>query len=53
MIGSIILVLINPNRRNNKEYLKSKYLKLNRIFGFMMLLIITAVLGYFLINIVI
>lgn len=36
-IGSIILVILDPNRANNKEYLKPKYLKLNRIFGFIVI----------------
>ena len=40
MIGSIILVLIDPNRGNSKEYLKPQYLKLCRIFGFIILTII-------------
>lgn len=33
MVGSIILLLIDPNRWDNKKYLKPQYLRLNRIIG--------------------
>lgn len=32
-VGSIILLLIDPNRRDNKKYLNPKYSKANRIVG--------------------
>lgn len=47
-IGAIILVILDPNRGNNKEYLKPKYLKLNRIVGFIVIFLSIAFLFYML-----
>ena len=49
-IGAIILVILDPNRGNNKEYLKPKYLKLNRIVGFIVIFLSIAFLFYMLFN---
>ncbi|UOB17891.1 hypothetical protein [Abyssalbus ytuae] len=46
MIGSIILLLIDPNRRDNKKYLDPRYLKINRIVGIVIVIIILGVILY-------
>ena len=33
VIGSIILLLLDPNRRDTRKYLDPKYLKANRVVG--------------------
>ena len=44
MIGSVFMLLIDPRSNNNKEYLKNKYLKLNRIIGVCVLVILFLIL---------
>jgi len=50
MIGSIILLIIDPNRRNNKKYLNRKYYKANRVTGFIALISIFIILTYLIIK---
>ena len=49
-IGSVILVLLDPVRTNNKKYLNKKYNTLNRIVGFITLLLSIIIILYFLMN---
>jgi hypothetical protein len=47
MIGSVVLVLLDPVRKNNKRYLNQKYNHLNRVVGIVTLLILLVTLLYF------
>lgn len=47
MTGSIIMLLIDPQRRDNKRYLDKKFLHLNRAVGMITIsVIISLVLWY-------
>lgn len=48
MIGSVVLLLLEPMNTNNKRYLDKKYYKLNRIVGSITIIILIAVILYFL-----
>ncbi len=50
MIGSVILLLIDPNRRDNKKYLKPDYLKTNRIVGIITISILLLIGLFYLIK---
>ena len=52
MIGSIILLLIDPNRRDNKKYLDSKYLKINRVIGIVTVIIVLGLISYYLLKLI-
>ena len=47
LIGSIVLLLIDPDRRNHKKYLNPKYLKVNRITGIVTISILAFLGIYF------
>lgn len=49
LIGSVIMLLIDPRRRNNTRYLQPKYNKLNQIIGYITLIIVFLILMYYLI----
>ncbi len=49
VIGSIVLVLLDPIRINNKKYLDKKYNSLNRVVGIVTLLVLLIALICFLI----
>ena len=49
-IGSIILLLVDPNRWNNKKYLNQKYLKANRVTGFIASLLTFVIIIYYLVQ---
>ena len=46
MIGSIILLILDPDRTNNKKYLSRKHYKANRIVGIITLIGITITVSY-------
>ena len=50
MIGSVVLVLLDPVRTNNKKYLDKKYNSLNRIIGFITLSILIIALLYLIVT---
>lgn len=50
MIGSVILLLIDPNRRDNKKYFKPDYLKTNRIVGIITISILLLIGLFYLIK---
>lgn len=50
MIGSVVLVLLDPVRTNNKKYLDKKYNSLNRIVGFITLSILIIALLYLIVT---
>lgn len=49
MIGSVILLLLDSERTNNKKYLNKKYNFLNRVVGIVTLLMLLITLICFLI----
>ncbi|MBV37007.1 MAG: hypothetical protein CMP47_16385 [Rickettsiales bacterium] len=53
VVGSIILLLIDPNRRDNKKYLNPKYLKANRIVGIISCAILVGIGIYYLAKVII
>ncbi|MCH3882539.1 MULTISPECIES: hypothetical protein [Tenacibaculum] len=48
MIGSFVLLILDPDRRNNKKYLDKKYNSINRIIGIITLLLLSAITLYIL-----
>lgn len=48
LIGSIVLQLIDSDRFDNKKYLNQKYLRANRISGFITILVFIIILIIFL-----
>ncbi len=50
LIGSIVLLLIEPNRRGNRKYLKSEFIKANRIAGLITLTLFFSVLIFYLVK---
>ena len=50
LIGSVILVLIDPIRKNNKKYLNPKYSRANRIVGVIASIVIMLVAMYYIIR---
>lgn len=51
-MGSVVLLLLDPNRRDNKKYLNSKYLKANRIVGIVISVAILAIGIYYFLKLV-
>lgn len=43
MIGSIVLLILDPNNRNNKKYLDNRYLKTNRRIGILAMIILISI----------
>lgn len=50
MIGSIILLSLDLDRRGNKKYLNEKYIALNKVVGIVVLLFLLIIIFYFLIR---
>jgi len=48
MLGSVVLLLIDPDRFNNKKYLNKEHYKANRITGIIIISILILLLLYFL-----
>lgn len=46
MIGSIIMLLIDTNRMDNKKYLDKKYYRLNKIIGIITVISLLFVIVY-------
>ena len=47
MIGSIVMVMFDPIRMENKKYLQEKYYSLNRKVGIIAIVIIIFFIFYF------